>query len=365
MNRLTRRKSIAPRFVMLLLALFCSGCLRADVFEFFTYDSSTDTFGFLQLDLNITNDEQSDLDHLAELWKERDQVIVQPSILRIWNLPAMLRVDASHVQMIDFAKKASEPPATVAIDIPLDSIQIEPGKFFYTPDRTLCYYQQVTCPGKVIDQALTVASQPLATGIKGSVDLEIKRRADGAKAGTWDDFRKQLKPPGPAAPAGGGQQQQSASPLDDVSLARISKAAGAGELAIHRQGAEFSLALPLSAADCQEAQKTMAVWQQHVADAMKKAPGDYSLGLSAAFTGEIGNGDQFVIKVDVVKFTKLNEVSYPLKTAPGSAKLPDNPTKPLETHFSERSIATLQKNSISIDEKLTAKEVVEKFLAGR
>jgi hypothetical protein len=368
MKRSVRRKSIRLWFAVSLLALFCSGCLRADIFEFFSYDAATDTFRFLQLDLNIMNDEPSDLDHLVELWNERDRVIPQPAIFRLWSLPALLRVDASHLQAIDLAKMASQPPATVATDVPLDSIKIEPGKFFYTQDRTLCYYQQVTCSGKIVDRALALANEQLASGVKEVADKEIKRRAAGGKPISWDEFRAQQLPPSSNQPqVGGNQQQQNKEglPLDDASLAQVSKAATDGQLKVHRNGVVLSLGLPLSAADCQEAQKTMDVWRQRVGDVLKQSPGRYEFGLSAALESEIAAGDQFVVKIDLLKFTKMNEENYPLKTAPGSAKLPENPTKPLETHFSERSIATLQKNSIPIEEKLTAKEVVEGFLKGK
>jgi hypothetical protein len=48
-------------------------------------------------------------------------------------------------QLIDMASAAKETLPINTSDIPLDAIEIKPGKFFLNADNRLCYYQQDHC----------------------------------------------------------------------------------------------------------------------------------------------------------------------------------------------------------------------------
>jgi hypothetical protein len=117
-----------------------------------------------------------------------------------------------------------------------------------------------------VDQILSLANKALCKTLNQEIPLELKRRVAGGKSPTWDDLRRDItaqheaadKPhdppqPGPTAqaPAKSGDQsaEKNGLPIDDASLNLIQNAAESGELAVHRQGAEFSVAMPLSAND--------------------------------------------------------------------------------------------------------------------
>ncbi len=140
MTASNRRFRTGSLFALLLLAASCCGCLKGDIFEFIAYDPSTDTFRYLQLELNICGDTSADLTYLAELWDKREQIIVHPEIFRLWNLPALLRIDASHYKVTNLGQADATNNPVLEASIPLDTIKIQPGKFFLTKDKTLAYY---------------------------------------------------------------------------------------------------------------------------------------------------------------------------------------------------------------------------------
>ena len=180
-------------FALLLLAASCCGCLKGDIFEFIAYDPSTDTFRYLQLDLNICGDTPAELTYLAELWDKREQVIVHPDIFRLWSLPALLRIDASHYKVINLGQADATNNPVLETSIPLDTIKVQPGKFFLTQDKTLAYYHEVTISGKVVDQALAAFNKQLfGPALVEAIDKELKRRAAGGKSTSWTEVREQL-----------------------------------------------------------------------------------------------------------------------------------------------------------------------------
>ncbi len=193
MTASNRRFRTGSFFALLLLAASCCGCLKGNVFEFIAYDPSTDTFRYLQLDLNICGDTSADLSYVAELWDKREQVIVHPDIFRLWSLPALLRVDAGHYKVINLGQADATNNPVLETSIPLDTIKVQPGKFFLTKDKTLAYYHEVTVGGKVVDEALAAFNKQLfGPSLVKAIDKELKRRAAGGKSLSWAEVREQL-----------------------------------------------------------------------------------------------------------------------------------------------------------------------------
>ena len=187
----TRHFGIELFCVFLLLAACCCGCIKGDVFELVHYDPANDNFRFLQLDLNIAGDSSADLKHLAELWNQRQRIIMHPAIFRLWSLPAILRIDDGHYRVIDLsAANATENPM-LETAIPLDTIKVHPGKFFLTKDNTLAYFHEVTVDGNVVDKALTAWNKEIFDRLLiEAIDKELKRRASGGKSPTRNAIRR-------------------------------------------------------------------------------------------------------------------------------------------------------------------------------
>jgi hypothetical protein len=193
MTAATRRFRAGSFCALLLVAASCCGCLKGDIFEFIAYDPGTDSFRYLQLELNICGDTSDDLSYLAELWDKREQVIVHPDIFRLWSLPALLRIDASHYKAINLGQADATNNPVLEASIPLDTIKIQPGKFFLTKDKTLAYYHEVTVGGKVLDEALgAINKQLFGPALVEAIDKELKRRAAGGKSASWAEIREQL-----------------------------------------------------------------------------------------------------------------------------------------------------------------------------
>ena len=118
---------------------------------------------------------------------------MHPDIFRLWSLPAILRIDASHYKVINLGQADATSRPTLETSIPLDTIKVQPGKFFLTKDNTLAYYHGVTVSGKVVDEALAAQNKQLfGPSLVEAIDKELKRRAAGGKSASWAEIREQL-----------------------------------------------------------------------------------------------------------------------------------------------------------------------------
>jgi hypothetical protein len=383
-------------FALLLLAASCCGCLKGNIFEFIVYDPSTDTFRYLQLDLNIASDTSADLAYLAELWDKREQIIVHPDIFRLWSLPAILRIDASHshYKVINLGQADATSRPTLETSIPLDTIKVQPGKFFLTKDNTLAYYHEATASGKVVDEALAAQNKELfGPSLVEAIDKELKRRAAGGKSTSWAEIREQLikgvesgmkkgarsgtwqgtavattaptrtekknsagsAPDAKAAPAPGSSpkdEKRENIPFDNASLESLRKAISAGEIGIHRRGAELELTLPLSPDDCRELKATIDVWNTETTRLLKAKPGDYTTSLYGGLRVEDDGGQRLIVIADLMALSKLQELTYT------EAK-----SDPQLAGSYRNAIAALRSRSIPIDDKLTPKKIIDDFTA--
>jgi hypothetical protein len=381
-------------FALLLLAASCCGCLKGDIFEFIAYDPSTDTFRYLQLDLNIASDTPAELTYLSELWDKREQIIVHPDIFRLWSLPAILRIDASHYKVINLGQADTTSRPTLETSIPLDTIKVQPGKFFLTKDNTLAYYHEVTASGKVVDEALAAQNKELfGPPLVEAIDKELKRRAAGRKSTSWAEVREQLikgvesgmkkgarsgnwqgtavattaptrtekknsagsAPDAKSAPAPGStpkDEKPENIPFDSASLESLRKAISAGEIGIHRRGAELELTLPLSPDDCRELKATIEVWNRETTRLLKAKPGDYTTSLYGGLRVEDDGGQRLIVIADPMALSKLQELTY------AEAK----PDPQLAASY-RKAIEALHSRAIPIDDRLTPKKIIDDFTA--
>lgn len=355
-----------PLGFLLLLALAIAGCIKGDVYDYVAYDAASDSFKFLQLDLNIAADNAADLDYLAARYKQRDQIITYPAPIRFFGLPALLRIDATHFQQIDLTQAPSKEPPQVTTTIRLDTIKIEPGGFFLGPgaDHNLACYHQVIVSGKQLDEALATVCKQLDKALADEgIAKERKRRRAGGKHASWEKLRQELaedfaeynKPAG--APAANkparkpDADQDSGWWFDDVSLDLLAKSASAGELGVQRQGGEFRLALPLSAEDCRQAQETLQLVWKGVAEHRKSlGQADDVCTLLPDARSEITADNHLVIVLAVKSCIGFSPTSY--TEAKADPKLADK---------YRATVAGLEPRGVPIDRQLTVEKVLADF----
>ncbi len=181
-NQFVRRRG----WLALLSLVVCfAGCLRADVFYYLGYDGADDSFTVSVVYTNLQAESPADLEHLASLWKQRDEIIIHPFVMNFFGgQQAVLRIDAKQYKAIDLSRSENKELPVLASEIPLDSIAVQPGKFFMGPDKTLGYWHTIKVPGKSIDQLLVEANQFINRGLAEEIPKELKRRADGGAVGT-------------------------------------------------------------------------------------------------------------------------------------------------------------------------------------
>jgi len=357
---------------LLLLLPLCGGCLKANLYELLVYDRDTDAFRYLQVYRNIAGESADDLDHLISLWNRREQIIVRPEISIYGSRTALLRIDAAHYRQINLnSRDAKEEPA-VETSISLDAIKVRPGRFFHSKDDTLGYYQEVVVSGRVADQAISAFSKDYFRGdFVEIVDREIKRRADGGVAGSWDELRREIsshstaakksdarekadKKAAPAAEKSAGSSKSVGLPCDGTSLAMLRKAAAAGEINLVRHGSEVDLALPMSPEDCRQGKATIDLVNQGLMADFQADRGNSAPPPTAMLRARVDDGGKLVITADILMCENLAKSEY-------TEAMPD---PALKGNYRD-AIAALREHGIPIDEKLTAKEVVDEFAGKR
>ena len=294
-----------------------------------------------------------------------------PNVFRLWSLPAILRIDASHFKAINLAQADTTNRPTLETTIPLNTIKVRPGKFFLTKDNTLGYYHQVTASGKVVDEALARRNKEFfGPWLVDAIDKELKRRASGGKSPSWADYREQLVTAigteeakaavgAPEAKAASKSSSPShpnvsqGSPFDNTSLKLLRDAIAAGKMGVRRHGAELELAMPLSANDCRELKETIDLWNKESPRLFRAKPGDYQTSLKGMLHAKNDGGRRLVVTTDLT-----------VSKQQGSSYADVKPNPKFATGY-RAAIAALRDRSVPIDDKLTAKQIVVEFTAKR
>ncbi|HET6248017.1 MAG TPA: hypothetical protein VFE47_10000 [Tepidisphaeraceae bacterium] len=360
----------ARRFSLILLAAglaFClSGCLSARYFTMVRYDDAKDEFTILNVYQGIDAPSAGDGEYLFQLWRNRDHLIRVPNI-DILAMPAFLRLSATEYAPINLGQA---PPTLDKTKTPvsLDQIRVLPGTFFLRGTDTLCYYDQVILPGKVIDQALQQIGPAIAPDLTKAIDEETQRRKAGGKLLDWDETRQQMiagvhssvdpsaAPAGPA-PDSPEAKQGPLSLLDEQSLALLRKGANDGAIKLTREKQVFRLTVPLSDADVAQVEKT---WKA-AADAVKADGPNSPAGSPTFVTFKLLPAFKLSTQAHAVEL----EINLPVIIAilPELASI----TQPLEEPTPDKlksmasTIAALRARGVAIDEKLTVEQLAKDF----
>jgi len=365
------------------MGLFALGCLRANVLDFARYDEKTDTYHFLKVYTHVAGSD-AELDWIARLWKHRGRVITIPELLPVFSKePALLRVADRETQAIEIGEPSTEAPPSQRADISLAPIEIRPGKFFLSADRTLCCYHQVVVPGKLVDDLCVIANKDLRKSAIRSVDEELARRRDGGRAISWEQVREAIRksvdknkepagdaknsePPQEEAPAG---EQDELKPredepicaMDDESLRTIRRAAEDGTLGFARKGFQLQLRVPMTPADRREAIATVEMAKKVLLDSIIRGPGmdasepmkQWQTAVSAAVRAEEGPEGALLLILDVGKYVEL-------------ATRDRRDAEPIQSSAADyrRAVEKVRAAGIPIDENLTLDQIIKSFTAG-
>ena len=168
-----------------LAAPFC-GCVAAKPYTLLKYDAKTDTFHELRIYVDIRNgsdnrDQTAGANGLSALWRERDRGIpnipcfyekasagtdAAPTFIR---LCAPSRMGGNKYQLL----YRQQPDAFSMSSAWLERVAIKPGKLFLSPQKTLCYYHEVSLPGRALDEALRESDTDVRRALGARVEQEL------------------------------------------------------------------------------------------------------------------------------------------------------------------------------------------------
>jgi len=378
--RMRRRAMLS---VLAVAGLFALGCLRANVLDFARYDEKTDTYHFLKVYTHVAGSD-AELDWIARLWRHRGQVITIPELLPVFSKEsALLRVADRETQAIEIGELTTEAPPSQKADLSLAPIEIRPGKFFLSADKTLCCYHQVVVPGKLVDDLCAIGNKDLRRSAVRSVDTELARRRDGGRTISWAQVREAIrksvdKNKEPAGDAKNSEPAQEESPageqdelkpredepicaMDEESLQMIRKAAKDGTLGLARKEFQLQLRVPVTPADRREAIATVEMAKKVLLDSIIRGPGmdasepmkQWETAVTAAVRAEEGPEGALLLILDVGKYVEL-------------ATRDRRDAKPIESSAADyrRAVEKVRAAGIAIDEKLTLDQVIKSFNAG-
>ncbi|HEY1923187.1 MAG TPA: hypothetical protein VGG44_10600 [Tepidisphaeraceae bacterium] len=258
-------KSVVSVICLAFIALEVCGCLTADKSVSAVYDAKHDRFRFLIVFQNIASQRDKaagDLTWLKGMYANRDHLIVSPmgspSPMEGLGEGAYLRLSDSMFSGLDLSNPGEGKFTSQTSVVPLNDIEIIPGRFFVRRQRSLCYYQQIVVPGKTADGLLDYANGQLAAtsanSVVAGIDAEIQHRQSGTAQASWDEFSKSMidqttwmmKHDSKEA---GAPSDATGDPLDTQSLQMIRAGLVGGTVKIVRSGATLHASAEMTAAD--------------------------------------------------------------------------------------------------------------------
>jgi hypothetical protein len=262
---LTRHRAIAA--VVVWATLLLAGCVEADVRSYARYQPDDDSFRCLQVYSNLHATQPRDLDHLVSLWERRAEVIINPADPTIFGVTAFERKGRNRFAAVSLGQPQPNPDPGLTTRADLDTIRVRPGRFFLNEHRNLCYYQECVVPGKTLDAVLEDLGPAVADQLTKYAEEQTKDADNVAVRWlTWGEVRQQLRdqaagkpapPPPPNEPA-----RRSELRLDADSLRLLKKAGADRSVKLTRVRDVFSVVVPLSKRDSEEALATAEVLRQ-------------------------------------------------------------------------------------------------------
>lgn len=383
------RRFLLSLLLVSLFGIFSVGCLQAKRREAVRYDAAMDTFHVLRLYTDITAQGPEDVKHLAALYTNRDHILLFDPIA-IFKEAAAVRLDKEQALPISLGEHQARPDV-FKTDLDLSQVNITPGQFFLSPAKTLCYYQQMSAPGKFIDQLLAKGSEALRTELLKEITQERDRRKNGGQRLPWEMARQEIvngvdpAPAAPNVPDTGPVKSTATEPArpgpsmvvfySDVSLAALDKCISDKTLTLARQGSTINLNFTVTSEDARAMcdNFTQLRTALHVrADATPQAVESArrkraaivqifdALTITSPQNGSICASVEAVDIVDrlmaVVDAEEAAKTDSPAAT-PAPQAVPT--TRPLE-----RIIDGLRERGVPINEKLALPDIIPAFKKG-
>jgi len=270
LTRIGRR--ISPLVLCLSALLFAAlfpGCLVATKTVVAVYEPHNDQFRFLTVYQRIMNDkvenEAADQRWLTALYENRQHLIIAPeesfSPFESWGESAALRLPGGLWAELPLSAPEQAGLTSRRAEIPLEDIQIVPGRFFLRGPDNLCYYHEVIVPGKTADAVFAYVNRQFAAPGKDTPAdwlgklLDQRRKQEQPLA--WDDFTTICIQKAIASINGDAATTQPTTaptaapqiPFDLASLQMLHDDLLAGKLPLVRHGDQVTLDLELTESD--------------------------------------------------------------------------------------------------------------------
>lgn len=354
------------RLRQLLLAAACPtllvGCMDGKVLTFHKYDESSDSFAFMEVYANIAARGDRDVDHIAELWQRRNDLIVDviPKI-ELFGSETILERRGKHGYVVTpLGQTPNQEPEVLTTAVDLDQIQVMPGAFFLNEHKSLCYYHQVVIPGSTFDAAMGEITPKIAeyfAEFAQDAQEKINRvRKDGSKPITWSDIRESIvasfdEPV--EKPAKIETAQTKAGPLDAESLQLLIAAGADGSAKFTRDANTFTLVVPLSRRDCDEAIATIDLLRETVAERQKtgKKVDDGAWVALDAIAARHVEGSGLCVTVDLGEVWQIAARESQPMPAPN----------PVMAHAYQTTVASIQARGIEVNDKDLFPMILEQF----
>ena len=192
------------------LILF-TGCLESDITRHIKYKASDDSFEILSVFNHIRGKSTDDLDHAAELYEVRSDLINPIAPLTLFAEPAWIRKGDSKYLATNLGAGPEGTPAPKTTKIALDSITVKPGKFFFNKNGMPAYYHRIVLPGAAFDGFLARFSSSINEGIVDSIEKRTETQG-GRQPGS--DMGKPASQDIPRALRSGSDKQDRQPPLE-------------------------------------------------------------------------------------------------------------------------------------------------------
>jgi hypothetical protein len=367
------RKSILSLGCFILLAVYVSGCLTADKSVSAVYDPVQDRFRFLIVFQNIatqTDKSAEDFAWLRALYANRDHLILSPigspSPWDGFGEEAYLRISNSLFAELNLSSAAAAGLTSDSAVLPLNDIQVLPGRFFIRRKNSLCYFQQIVVPGKSANEMLDYANRRLAAASPDSlvagIDAELQRRQSGAVQMPWDAFSKAIidqttwmmehDASEPGAPT-----TQITDPFDTQSLQTLRWALVGGNLKLSRTGRKIHVSAEMTPTDVTGLAAFVRAFRESVSNAANHPARESRRNLawhamldSATLTAT----DQTHVEATLDLIQLMDSFYYPLETPPSGNQPKGNKVE---------NMLNVVGDSLEIDNNLTVGKIVADFKA--
>ena len=347
-----RPRKTLPLGLLLLTLPLLAGCLRSRVTQHLKYNAEDDSFEVLSVFNHIEALSTDELDHVRALYAARSNLIYPTSPINVFVHPAWIRKSDSQYIEQNLGAASDGTPKTKKTEIPLDSITVKPGSFFFNKNGMPAYYHKMVVPGKAFDRALAGVSRSINEGAAKSIKEELKRRAEGHPLQTWEDVRREIS----KEPSEEERKTEAGNfwlnVLNERSLALLAEAAAASELKLIRHRTRFQITFPLSPADAKEAAATAELGKRQFLDVAKKEKtSPEAAAVVKSIRAEVADSGKLTLSIDLGNL--LSEGTAEPDFSPGNPVPLDNAAV----------VNGLKERGISFDEKLTHEGIVKEFLA--